>query len=43
MVPLMARPNSMVLPPEVPTFFKKPLLSDLTQGWAKIGHPSNLL
>jgi hypothetical protein len=38
MGPLIAKPKPLVLPSGVPFFLKKPLVSDLTQGWAKIGH-----
>ncbi len=35
---LIAKPKPLVLPSGVPFFFLKPSVSDLTQGWAKIGH-----
>ncbi len=38
MGPLIGKPKPLVLPSGVPFFFLKPLVSDLTQGWAKIGH-----
>jgi hypothetical protein len=38
MGPLFAKPKPLVLPSGVPFKKKKPLVSDLTQGWAKIGH-----
>jgi len=37
-LPLNAMPKPLVLPSGVPFLFEKPLVYDLTQGWAKIGH-----
>ncbi len=42
MGPLIAKPKPLVLPSGVPFKKKKPLVSYLTQGWAKIGyHPKS--